>query len=95
MTITAILRIACNILFLAIKSDSYLFTAREYDRQRLVADNAPFTGALKTNRAKNVVIKGNTLYDLTYEDFGTLCIKYPRKNRKAAVGFFMKLLSIM
>jgi hypothetical protein len=41
--------------------------AREFDKQCLVADNAPFTGALATNRAVSVAIKGSTIGDLTWD----------------------------
>jgi len=56
--------------------------AREYDRQCLVANNAPFTGALATNRAIDAVIKGSTIADLTWEDFRDAVLKVPAEERK-------------
>jgi len=61
--------------------------AREFDKQCLTANNAPFTGALATNRAINVAIKGNTVNDLTWEDFRDAVIKVPAEERKYCSWF--------
>ena len=61
--------------------------AREFDKQCLIADNAPFTGALKTNRAINVAIKGNSINDLTWEDFRDAVYEVPAEERKDCCWF--------
>jgi len=61
--------------------------AREFDKQCLVADNTPFTGALATNRAVNVAIKGSTIGDLTWEDFRDAVLKVPAEERKDCCWF--------
>jgi len=61
--------------------------AREFDKQCLVANNAPFTGALSTNRAINVPIKGSTVNDLTWEDFRDAVLKVPAEERKDCKWF--------
>ncbi|MDR0444439.1 MAG: phage major capsid protein [Treponema sp.] len=61
--------------------------AKEFDKQCLVANNAPFTGALRTNRAINYTIKGNTIKDLTWEDFNNAVYKVPAEERKNCCWF--------
>jgi HK97 family phage major capsid protein len=61
--------------------------AREFDKQCLIANNAPFTGALATNRAINVPIKGNAIGDLTWEDFRDAVYKVPAEERKDCQWF--------
>jgi len=61
--------------------------AREFDKQCLVANNAPFTGALATNRAVNVPIKGNSISDLSWEDFRDAVLKVPSEERKDCCWF--------
>jgi HK97 family phage major capsid protein len=61
--------------------------AREFDKQCLIADNAPFTGALATNRAVNVPIKGSKIDDLTWEDFRDAVLKVPAEERKDCCWF--------
>jgi HK97 family phage major capsid protein len=61
--------------------------AREFDKQCLIANNAPFTGALTTNRAVNVAIKGSTVNDLTWEDFRDAVLKVPAEERKDCCWF--------
>ncbi|MDR2597446.1 MAG: phage major capsid protein [Treponema sp.] len=61
--------------------------AREFDKQCLVSKNAPFTGALETDRAFNVAIKGNSIDDLTYEDFRDAVLKVPAEERKDCCWF--------
>ena len=61
--------------------------AREFDRQCLVANNAPFIGALATNRAVNFAIKGNSIQDLTWEDFNNAALKVPAEERNECRWF--------
>jgi HK97 family phage major capsid protein len=61
--------------------------AREFDKQCLVADNAPFTGALRTNRAVTATIKGSTVKDLTWEDFNDAVYKVPAEERNNCCWF--------
>jgi len=61
--------------------------AREFDKQCLTANNSPFTGALATNRAKNVVIKGSSIADLTWEDFRDAVYQVPAEERKNCCWF--------
>jgi HK97 family phage major capsid protein len=61
--------------------------AREFDKQCLVANNAPFTGALATNRAINVPIIGNTVNDVIWEDFNKAVLRVPAEERKNCCWF--------
>jgi len=61
--------------------------AREFDKQCLIANNAPFTGALATNRAINVSIKGSSIDDLTWEDFRDAVLRVPAEERKNCQWF--------
>jgi HK97 family phage major capsid protein len=61
--------------------------AREFDKQCLTADNSPFTGALKSKRAVNAVIKGATVKDLTWEDFNDAVYLIPAEERKNCCWF--------
>jgi len=61
--------------------------AREFDKQCLVANNAPFTGALATDRAVNVEIDSNDINDLTWEDFRDATLKVPAEERKDCCWF--------
>jgi HK97 family phage major capsid protein len=56
--------------------------AKEFDKQCLVANAAPFTGALATNRAVTVPLKGATINDLTWEDFRDAVFKVPEEERR-------------
>jgi HK97 family phage major capsid protein len=56
--------------------------AQEFDRQCLTANAAPFTGALVSSRAVSVPIAGNTINDLTWEDFNKAALKIPAEERK-------------
>jgi HK97 family phage major capsid protein len=55
--------------------------AAEFDRQCLVADNDPFTGAMASNRAVSVAINGD-IKTLTWEDFRDAVYKVPAEERK-------------
>jgi HK97 family phage major capsid protein len=61
--------------------------AREFDKQCLVADNAPFTGALATDRAVNVEIDSGDINDLTWEYFRDATLKVPAEERKDCCWF--------
>jgi HK97 family phage major capsid protein len=61
--------------------------AREFDRQCLTANNTPFTGALATNRAISVPIKGSTIAGLTWEDFNNTVLQVPAEERKDCCWF--------
>jgi len=61
--------------------------AREFDKQCLTANNSPFTGALATNRAKNVNIIGNTINDLKWDDFRDAILQIPAEERKNCCWF--------
>jgi len=56
--------------------------AREFDKQCLIANNAPFTGALATSRAISVVTKSSDINDLTWEDFRDAVYQVPAEERK-------------
>jgi HK97 family phage major capsid protein len=56
--------------------------AKEFDKQCLVANAAPFTGALATNRAVVAAIKGTSINDLTWEDFNNAVLKIPEEERR-------------
>jgi HK97 family phage major capsid protein len=61
--------------------------AAEFDRQCLTADEDPFTGALATERAVAVPITGNSITDLTWEDFRDAVYKVPAEERKDCAWF--------
>jgi HK97 family phage major capsid protein len=61
--------------------------AKEFDRQCLTADDDPFTGALATDRAVTVTNKGNTIADLTWEDFRDAVYKTPEEERRNCSWF--------
>ena len=61
--------------------------AREFDKQCLIANNAPFTGALATNRAITVTTKKSSIDDLTWEDFRDAVYRVPAEERKDCCWF--------
>ena len=56
-----------------------------------MTNNAPFTGALATDRAVNVEIDSGDISDLTWEDFRDATLKVPAEERKDSAGSCMKL----
>ena len=60
---------------------------QEFDRQCLLADDAPFTGAMKADGTVKVAIKGATINDLTWEDFRDAVYKIPAEERKDCIWF--------
>jgi HK97 family phage major capsid protein len=60
---------------------------QEFDRQCLLADNDPFTGAMACSDITEVAIKGNTINDLTWKDFRDAVYKVPAEERKDCAWF--------
>jgi len=72
----------------AIFLDEFIETyGQEFDRQCLLADNDPFTGALACPDVTEVAIKGNTIDDLTWKDFRDAVYKVPAEERKDCSWF--------
>jgi HK97 family phage major capsid protein len=60
---------------------------QEFDRQCLLADNDPFTGAMACADITEVAIKGNTINDLSWKDFRDAVYKIPAEERKDCCWF--------
>jgi HK97 family phage major capsid protein len=60
---------------------------QEFDRQCLLADDDPFTGAMACADVTKVSIKGNTINDLTWKDFRDAVYKIPAEERKDCAWF--------
>jgi HK97 family phage major capsid protein len=60
---------------------------QEFDRQCLLADDDPFTGAMACSDITEVTIKGNTIDDLTWKDFRDAVYKIPAEERKDCCWF--------
>ena len=60
---------------------------QEFDRQCLLADDDPFTGAMACDDVTEVTIKGNTINDLTWKDFRDAVYKVPAEERKDCAWF--------
>jgi len=60
---------------------------QEFDRQCLLADDDPFTGAMMCSDVTEVTIKGNTINDLTWKDFRDAVYKVPAEERKDCAWF--------
>jgi HK97 family phage major capsid protein len=68
--------------------DEFIETyGQEFDRQCLLADNDPFTGAMACSEVAEVVIKGDTIDDLTWKDFRDAVYKVPAEERKDCSWF--------
>jgi HK97 family phage major capsid protein len=68
--------------------DEFLETyGQEFDRQCLLADNDPFTGAMACSDVTEVTIKGNSIDDLTWKDFRDAVYKVPAEERKDCAWF--------
>jgi HK97 family phage major capsid protein len=68
--------------------DEFLETyGQEFDRQCLLADNDPFTGAMACADVTKVTIAGNTVNDLTWKDFRDAVYKVPAEERKDCCWF--------
>jgi len=68
--------------------DEFLETyGQEFDRQCLLADNDPFTGAMACADVAKVAIDGNTIQDLTWKDFRDAVYKVPAEERKDCAWF--------
>jgi len=68
--------------------DEFIETyGQEFDRQCLLADNDPFTGAMACSDVTEVEIKGSTINDLTWKDFRDAVYKVPAEERKDCSWF--------
>ena len=72
----------------AIFIDEFIETyGQEFDRQCLLANNDPFTGAFACSDVTEVKIKGNTIDALTWKDFRDAVYKVPAEERKDCSWF--------
>jgi HK97 family phage major capsid protein len=60
---------------------------QEFDRQCLLADDDPFTGAMEATGTVKVNIAGATINDLTWKDFRDAVYKIPAEERKDCAWF--------
>jgi HK97 family phage major capsid protein len=60
---------------------------QEFDRQCLLADDDPFTGAMACSDVTKVTIAGATINDLTWKDFRDAVYKVPAEERKDCAWF--------
>jgi HK97 family phage major capsid protein len=60
---------------------------QEFDRQCLLADNDPFTGAMACSDVTEVTIKGDSIDDLTWKDFRDAVYRVPAEERKDCSWF--------
>jgi len=60
---------------------------QEFDRQCLLADDDPFTGAMACSDVTEVTIEGDTIDDLTWKDFRDAVYKIPAEERKDCSWF--------
>jgi len=68
--------------------DEFIETyGQEFDRQCLLADNDPFTGAMACADVTAVTIAGDTIQDLTWKDFRDAVYKVPAEERKDCSWF--------
>jgi HK97 family phage major capsid protein len=68
--------------------DEFIETyGQEFDRQCLLADDDPFTGAMACSDVTKVTIAGATINDLTWKDFRDAVYKVPAEERKDCSWF--------
>jgi HK97 family phage major capsid protein len=68
--------------------DEFIETyGQEFDRQCLLADDDPFTGAMMCSDITEVTIAGATINDLTWKDFRDAVYKIPAEERKDCSWF--------
>jgi len=68
--------------------DEFIETyGQEFDRQCLLADDDPFTGAMACSDVTETAIKGATINDLTWKDFRDAVYKVPAEERKDCSWF--------
>jgi len=60
---------------------------QEFDRQCLLANDDPFTGAMASPDVIKVTIAGSTINDLTWKDFRDAVYKIPAEERKDCCWF--------
>jgi HK97 family phage major capsid protein len=65
-------------------SDAY---GQEFDRQCLLADDDPFTGAMATAGIATVTLGSHDIADLTWKDFRDAVYKVPAEERKDCAWF--------
>jgi HK97 family phage major capsid protein len=65
---------------------------QEFDRQCLLADDDPFTGAMAADDVTEVTIAGNSINDLTWKDFRDAVYKIPAEERKDCAWFLNETL---
>ena len=77
----------------AIFIDEFIETyGQEFDRQCLLADNDPFTGAMACSDVTEVTIDGATINDLTWKDFRDAVYKISAEERKDCSWFIHETL---
>ena len=68
--------------------DEFIETyGQEFDRQCLIADNDPFTGAMACSDVTEVTITGDSIQKLTWKDFRDAVYKVPAEERKDCAWF--------
>ena len=68
--------------------DEFIETyGQEFDKQCLIADEEPFTGAMSCDDVTEVQIAGNTINALTWKDFRDAVYKVPAEERKDCCWF--------
>ena len=68
--------------------DEFIETyGQEFDRQCLLADNDPFTGAMACSDVTEVEIKGNSINYLTWKDFRDAVLNVSAEERKDCCWF--------
>ncbi len=72
-------------IFLEEFTDTY---GQEFDRQCLIANESPFTGALNAEGLQVHKIASATAYGATYKDFREAVLKVPSEERKDCNWFF-------
>ncbi|MDR2785548.1 MAG: phage major capsid protein, partial [Treponema sp.] len=71
-------------IFLEEFTESY---GQEFDRQCLLADNDPFTGAMAADGITTVTLGSADIEDLTWKDFRDAVYKVPAEERKDCAWF--------
>ncbi|MDR2177548.1 MAG: phage major capsid protein [Treponema sp.] len=71
-------------IFLEEFSESY---GQEFDRQCLLADDDPFTGAMAASGVTTVTLASEDIEDLTWKDFRDAVYKVPAEERKDCAWF--------
>jgi len=73
--------------------DEFIETyGQEFDRQCLIADDDPFTGAMACADVTEVAINSTDIKDLTWKDFRDAVLKVPAEERKDCAWFLNETL---